>query len=76
MHAESMAAVTAHAAAMLVGVAAITLPPLWDEVGLVGLSVSHFSRFCSVRYCFCYPQWQWQEIGWTVSATLRWYFYL
>jgi hypothetical protein len=39
MHAESMAAVTAHAAAMLVGVAAITLPPLWDEVGLVGLSV-------------------------------------
>lgn len=35
MHAECMAAVTAHAAAMVVGIVAITLPPLWDEVGLV-----------------------------------------
>ena len=48
-----MAAVTAHAAAMLVGVVAITLPPLWDEVGLVGLSVSHFPAFSSVQYFFC-----------------------
>jgi len=42
MHAECMAAVIAHAAAMVFGVVAITLPPLWDHVGLVGLSVSHF----------------------------------
>jgi hypothetical protein len=74
MHAECMAAVIAHAAAMLFGVVAITLPRLWDEVGLVNLSVSHFSQFSSVRYRFCYSQWQ--ETGWTVSATRRWYYYL
>jgi hypothetical protein len=74
MHAECMAAVIAQAAAMFVGVVAITLPRLWDEVGLLGLSISHFSAFSSVRYCFCYSQWQ--ETGWTVSTTRRWYYYL